>query len=59
MEFTLSLDSLLCSHTMGNEQEQKATHQGNCSLWVGREKWIPELTETGGQLPHSQLPFYP
>ena len=48
MEFVLSPDSLLCSHTMGSEQEQKAAHQGNCHLWAGREKWIPKLIETGG-----------
>ena len=28
MEFVLSLDSLLCPHTIGSEQEQKAAHQG-------------------------------
>ena len=59
MEFVLSPDSVLCPHTMGSEQEKKAAHQGNCRLWAGREKWIPERTETGGQLPHSQLPSYP
>ena len=59
MEFVLSPDSLLCQHTMGSEQEQKDAYQGNCHLWAGPEKWISEQTETGGQLPHSQLPSYP
>ena len=58
MEFDQSPDNLLCLHTMGSEQEKKATHQENCRLWVSREKWIPELTEISGQLPHSRLPFY-
>ena len=49
MEFVLSPDSLLCLHTRGSEQEQKAAHQGNCRLWVGREKWILELIETCDQ----------
>ena len=48
VEFVLSLDSLLCPHTMGSGQEQKVVHQGKCRLWVGLQKWIPELTETGG-----------
>ena len=48
-EFVLSPNSLLCPHTMGSEQEQKAAHQENYRLWVGREKWIPGLIETGGQ----------
>ena len=34
MEFVLSLDSLLCPHTMGSGQEQKVAHQGKCRLWV-------------------------
>ena len=59
VEFVLSLDSLLCPHTMGSGQEQKVAHQGKCRLWVGLQKWIPELTEIGGQLPHSQLLSYP
>ena len=59
VESVLSLDSLLCPHTMGSGQEQKITHPGKCSLWVGLQKLSPELTETSGQLPHSQLPSYP
>ena len=55
----MSLDSLLCSHTMGSGQEQKVSYQGKCRLWVGLQKWILEITETGGQLPHSQLLSYP
>ena len=35
---------------MGSEQEQKTAHQENYSIWVNREKWIPELTEISGQL---------
>ena len=34
MEFVLSLDNLLCPHTMGSGQEQKVAHQGKCGLWV-------------------------
>ena len=59
MEFVLSPDSLPCLHAMGSEQEQKAAHQENCHLWASHEKWITKLTETGGQLPHSELPSYP
>ena len=58
MEFDQSPDNSLCPHTMGSEQRQKAAHQGNYRLWAGRVKWIPELTEISGQLPHSRLPFY-
>ena len=53
MEFFLSLDSLLCPHTMGNRQEQKVAHQGKCRLWVDLQKLSSKLTETGGQLPDS------
>ena len=53
MEFVLSPDNLQCLHTMDSEQEQKTAHPENCRLWAGHEKWIPKLTETGGQLPHS------
>ena len=59
MEFVLSLDSLLCLHTIGSGQEQKVTHQRKFHLWVDLQKLFPKLTETGGQLPHSQLPSYP
>ena len=60
MESVLLLDSLLCQHTMGSSrQEQKVAHQGKCRLWVGLQKWSPELTEIGGQLPHSRLISYP
>ena len=48
MEFDQSPDNLLCLRTGGSEQEQKATHQGNCRLWEDREKWTSELTETSG-----------
>ena len=48
MEFVLSLDSLLCPHTMGSGQEQKVAHQGKCRLWVDLHKLSPKLTETGG-----------
>ena len=58
MEFVLSLDSLLYSHTMGSGQEQKVAHQGKCHLWVDLQKLSPKLTETGGQSPHSQFPSY-
>ena len=34
MEFVLSLDSLLCLHTMGSGQEQKVSHQGKCRQWI-------------------------
>ena len=59
MESVLSLDTLLCMHTMGSGQEQKVAHRGKCRLWVGLQKLSLELTEIGGQLPHSQLPSYP
>ena len=59
MEFVLSLDSLICLHTMGSGQEQKVAHQGKCRLWVDLQKLSPKLTETGGHLTHSQLPSYP
>ena len=52
MGFDQSLSNLLCSRTMGNEQEQKDAHQENCRLWVRHENWIPELTETSDQLQH-------
>ena len=57
MEFDQSPENSLCPHTMGSEQGKKAAHQENYHLWEGREKCIPELTKTSGQLPHSQLPF--
>ena len=53
MEFVLSLDSLLCPHTMDNGQEQKVAHLGKCRLWVDLQKLSSKVTETGGQLPHS------
>ena len=59
MEFVMSLDSLLCPHTMGSGQEQKVAHQGKCRLWVDLQKLSPKLAEIGGQPPHSQLPSYP
>ena len=34
MEFVMSLDSLLCLHTIGSGQEQKVAHQEKCRLWV-------------------------
>ena len=59
MEFVMSLNSLLCPHTMGSGQEQKVVHQGKCRIWVDLQKLSSKLNETGGQLPHSQLPSYP
>ena len=58
MEFVLSLDRLLCPHTVGSGQEQKVAHQGKCRLWVDLKKLSPKLTEIGRQLPHSQLTSY-
>ena len=48
MEFDQSLDNLQCPHTMGSGKGQRATHQENYRLWVGRETWIPKLTEISG-----------
>ena len=59
MEFVLSLDNLLCSHTMGSGREQKVAHQGKCRLWADLQKLSLKINEKGGQLPHSQLPSYP
>ena len=53
MEFVMSLDNLLCPHTMGNGQEQKVAHQGKCRLWADLQKLSLKLNEKGGQLQHS------
>ena len=59
VEFVLSLDNLLCPHTMGSGQEQEVTHWGKCRLWAELQKFSPKLNEKGGQLPHSRLHSYP